>query len=128
MFELARRRWGDIDIWLTQSFGDSGGVPLVLMHTLILGEFNVSRTNCLQSSNILPLTGFVSMGGRSLGIAGPVLDLVTAGEITVGILGPSRCHNLGVVPRGMSASTMRSPSSLPPIASEMSDHVRIGKV
>ena len=92
----------------------------MLMHMLILGEFNVSRTNFLQSSNILPLTGFVLIGGRSLGMAGPVVVLLlTGGEVTVGTRGSSRCHKLGVP--GMSAATMRSPSSLPPMSSETSD-------
>src|ERR1700761_9106994 len=91
---------------------------------LILGEPNVSRTNSLQSSNILPLKGFVIMGGRSLGFAGPVADLLTGAEFSEGTVDSSRCHNLGV-PQ-MSFATTRSPSSLPPISSRMPDRVRSG--
>ncbi len=68
----------------------------MLMRMLILGEFNALRTNCLQSSNILP---------------GPVVGLITGEGTTVG---SSRCHKLGV-PR-MSFATMPSPSSLPPMS------------
>jgi hypothetical protein len=60
------------------------------------------------------------MGGRSLGFAGPVADLPT---VTVGSVGTSRCHKLGV-PQ-ISLATMCSPSSFPLISSRMSDRVRI---